>query len=400
MRPELLQLRIEPFPFRVQRKLGHCLANLHQRRGAAGMVFLKMASHEIVELSAGGRRFGPGFFGPLVGQPPGALGIVVRYRGGSVQRGEIRGSRTACQTAKANADPQQREGPAASRREQVAGVGRSMVHKYGNPPRHSPASPIGPNGIQTRRPETLNGPDVKSRKSYTYDACKATTGTDMFRVKICGITNVGDARVATDAGADAIGLNFYSASPRFCGIEQARAISQNMPQSVCKVGVFVNATPAEIRATFDTAGLDAVQLHGDESPELLRELRGLPVIRAFRVGRALAPVGGYLQACHRLACVPRMVLVDTLKPGQYGGTGATLDWRVLQGNRQVLQGVPLVLAGGLKPSNVVAAIAAVRPWAVDTASGVESSPGKKSPALVREFVEAAQAGFAQLSVRK
>ncbi len=222
----------------------------------------------------------------------------------------------------------------------------------------------------------------------------------MFRVKICGITNVGDARVATDAGADAIGLNFYSASPRFCGIEQARAISQNMPQSVCKVGVFVNATPAEIRATFDTAGLDAVQLHGDESPELLRELRGLPVIRAFRVGRALAPVGGYLQACHRLACVPRMVLVDTLKPGQYGGTGATLDWRVLQGNRQVLQGVPLVLAGGLKPSNVVAAIAAVRPWAVDTASGVESSPGKKSPALVREFVEAAQAGFAQLSVRK
>ena len=222
----------------------------------------------------------------------------------------------------------------------------------------------------------------------------------MFRVKICGITNIPDARVAVEAGADAIGLNFYRASPRFCQIEQARTISQAVPQAVRKIGVFVNASPAEILATFDAVGLDAVQLHGDEPPELLRDLRGLAVIRAFRVGRDLSPIGGYLQACHRLACVPRMVLVDTLKPGQYGGTGALLDWGVLQENRRVFQGMPLVLAGGLKPSNVVAAIAAVRPWAVDTASGVESGPGKKSASLMREFVEAAQAGFMQLRARK
>jgi phosphoribosylanthranilate isomerase len=222
----------------------------------------------------------------------------------------------------------------------------------------------------------------------------------MFRVKICGITNVDDARVAADAGADAIGLNFYRASPRFCRIAQAIAIGQAIPRSVSKVGVFVNAPPAEILATFDTVGLDAVQLHGDEPPELLRDLRGLPVIRAFRVGRELAPVGSYLQACRRLACVPRMVLIDTLKPGQYGGTGATLDWQSLQENRQVFQGAPLALAGGLKPSNVAEAIASVRPWAVDTASGVESSPGRKSAALVREFVEAAHAAFAQLRARK
>jgi phosphoribosylanthranilate isomerase len=222
----------------------------------------------------------------------------------------------------------------------------------------------------------------------------------MFRVKICGITNVGDARIAWDAGADAIGLNFYRASPRFCRIEMARAIVQGMPQAVRKVGVFVNAPAAEILAMFDTVGLDAVQLHGDEPPELLRDLRRVPVIRAFRVGRELTPIGCYLQVCHRLACVPRMVLVDTLKPGQYGGTGATLDWQVLRENRQILQGMPLVLAGGLKPGNVAAAIAAVSPWAVDTASGVESSPGMKSAALVREFIEAAHAGFAQRMAKK
>ena len=222
----------------------------------------------------------------------------------------------------------------------------------------------------------------------------------MFRVKICGITSVDDALVAADAGADAIGLNFYSASPRYCSLETATAIAAAVPAGVCKVGVFVDAGADEIRDAAELIGLDLVQVHGDEPPELLRAIRPLAAMRAFRVGSDLSAVGEYLRACHALRCLPRMVLVDAMHGQMVGGTGKTIDWQVLDNNRFELLGIPLVLAGGLNPANVAQAVAIARPWAVDVASGVELSPGKKSPQLVRDFVVVAKAALAQAATRK
>jgi phosphoribosylanthranilate isomerase len=222
----------------------------------------------------------------------------------------------------------------------------------------------------------------------------------MFRVKICGITNVDDAMLAVQAGADAIGLNFYPKSSRFCSAEAARKIGDAVPCGVCKVGLFINASPDEIRETVHRLELDLVQLHGDEPPEVLGQLRGIPVMRGLRPGTDFAPVAEYLQRCHRLTCMPRMILIDACVPGQYGGTGTTADWLALSAARWQLAGLPLVLAGGLKPDNVDHAIAAVRPWAVDVASGVEQSATKKSDALVREFVHRAKAALARAATTR
>jgi len=219
----------------------------------------------------------------------------------------------------------------------------------------------------------------------------------MFRTKICGITNVDDAQAVAAAGADAVGLNFFPGSPRFCTLAKARKIVQALPPQICRVGVFVNATEQEIRSRIQELGLNLVQLHGDEPVELLKSLRGVPIMRAFRPGDDFSPLSNYLTRCHVANCVPRMLLIDACQPGQYGGTGATLDWELLAKNRPRLTGLPLVLAGGLKPANVAQAILAVEPWAVDTASGVETSPGKKSQALITEFVEAAKAAFKGLN---
>ncbi len=169
-----------------------------------------------------------------------------------------------------------------------------------------------------------------------------------------------------------------------------------MSRHVRKIGVFVNATAEEIHAAADALQLDAVQLHGDEPPEFLRELRPLAVIKAFRVADDFSSVAEYLRKCHALSCVPRMVLVDAHSDTEYGGTGITGDWKLLTKHRREFAGVPLVLAGGLTPENVADAIQTVRPWGVDTASGVEVAPGKKSPETVRAFVNAAMEAFAQL----
>jgi phosphoribosylanthranilate isomerase len=211
----------------------------------------------------------------------------------------------------------------------------------------------------------------------------------MFRVKICGVTEIADALTAAGAGADAIGLNFYSKSRRHCSLDKARPIADALPRHIRKVGVFVNATAETIRAAAAGLQLDAVQLHGDEPPEFLRELRPLAVIKAFRLANDFSSVAQYLRQCHGLGCLPRMVLVDAHSDSEYGGTGTTGDWKLLKKHRREFAGVPLVLAGGLAPHNVVTAIEEVRPWAVDTASGVEDAPGKKSPEKVRAFVAAA-----------
>lgn len=219
----------------------------------------------------------------------------------------------------------------------------------------------------------------------------------MFTIKICGITRIDDALAATDAGADAIGLNFFPKSPRNVSIDVAASIAAALPRSVARIGVFVNATTDWICETAGRVGLDWVQLHGDEPAELIGQLPDdLRVIRAWRINESgYMPLADYLAACHESGRVPDALLLDAFSRSEYGGTGKTLDWETLsrQSIRFALESV--ILAGGLTPENVAEAIRAAGSVvaAVDTASGVESSPGVKDPARVRAFVAAAATAF-------
>lgn len=217
----------------------------------------------------------------------------------------------------------------------------------------------------------------------------------MFRIKICGITNEDDARVATRAGADALGFNFYAKSKRFIEPAAAREIVAALPSTVQKIGVFVNHSAAEIRSIATAVGLDGIQLHGDEPPEIVVQLpAALWLIRAFRCGAAgLAPLKEHLDKCRTAGRVPDAVLVDADAGAEFGGTGQRADWGRVAKERGVLDGVPLILAGGLTPANVAAAIAAVRPDGVDVASGVERGPGLKDERLVTAFIAAAKRAF-------
>jgi phosphoribosylanthranilate isomerase len=216
----------------------------------------------------------------------------------------------------------------------------------------------------------------------------------MFTIKICGVTTVDDARAVAAAGADAIGINFYADSPRFVPLEQAQHVAASIPRKVVRVGVFVNAPAEAICGAYDALGLHLIQLHGGEPPEFLRELGDRPVLRAFRVGaEGLRPLAEYLAQCRELGTPPAMVLVDAHRPGQYGGTGMTADWDLLTRERGLLDGIPLVLAGGLNADNVADAIQQVYPTAVDAASGVESAPGRKDVDAVSRFVAAARRAF-------
>jgi len=216
----------------------------------------------------------------------------------------------------------------------------------------------------------------------------------MFQIKICGITRTADALAACEAGADAIGLNFYDRSSRYVARDVARSIAREIGNRVLKVGVFVNATHDEIAVACDEVGLDAVQLHGDERPQLVRMLAPRPVIKAFRLGpEGLAPIGRWFDDCLHAGAAPRMVLLDAYQPGEYGGTGQTADWRIAGTFGRTPGMPPWALAGGLTPANVSLAISEARPGAVDTAGGVEISPGIKDPRKIFEFVAAARAGF-------
>ena len=218
----------------------------------------------------------------------------------------------------------------------------------------------------------------------------------MFRIKICGITNVEDGLLCAEAGADAIGLNFYAGSRRYVERNIAAKIVAAVPSGVAKVGVFVNESVDEVRRTFDELSLDWIQLHGDESPEYLAQLGRRPVIRALRcTDRGVTPLAEYLAECQTLGHPPDALLIDAYLPGEYGGIGRTLDWKVLKNWTCWVGGVPLVLAGGLTPENLAAVIDAVHPQAVDTASGVELIPGRKDPGRVAKFVKAARAAFAE-----
>lgn len=221
----------------------------------------------------------------------------------------------------------------------------------------------------------------------------------MFRVKICGVKTVEQALAAVDAGADAIGLNFYPASPRFIDEERASTIARAIPSGIMKVGVFVNSPSTDVGLCADRLGLDLIQLHGDEPPAYLAELDGRPVMKAFRgLQGGLQQVTEYLQLCLNDRCRPRMVLIDAASvAGQYGGTGKVADWEAAAGYRQ-LQGVPpLILAGGLTPENVAIAIRTVRPFGVDTASGVESNPGEKDPVRMKAFVRVSRETLGEMA---
>jgi phosphoribosylanthranilate isomerase len=219
----------------------------------------------------------------------------------------------------------------------------------------------------------------------------------MFRIKICGVTNVADAQLVADNKADAIGLNFFKQSRRFVEPHLAREIAAALPDEVVKVGVFVNHSAREIASIADEVGLDAIQLHGDEPPQLVAQLpHALKVVRAFRVGgEGLSPLRELLQTVRAQRRQVDAVLLDADAGADFGGTGKASDWALIGRDRDVFEDVSLILAGGLSPQNVAAAIASVRPDAVDVASGVESSPGKKDPAKVRDFIAAAREAFAQ-----
>lgn len=234
----------------------------------------------------------------------------------------------------------------------------------------------------------------------------------MFKIKICGLTNVDDALAAFDAGADGIGLNFYEKSKRYVDVATARKISDELYKAaagpgrsfVYPIGVFVNHSASEVRRIVQESRLVAAQLHGDEPPEFVAALPRIPTIRARRLDECgVSMLTADLTAC--LAAVDAMpaderascdLLLDAAAPGQYGGSGETVDWSMLVDHARWLRCKHLILAGGLTPDNVAEAIRIVRPHAVDVASGVESSPGVKDAAKMCDFVAAAHEAFAAL----
>jgi len=217
----------------------------------------------------------------------------------------------------------------------------------------------------------------------------------MFRIKICGVTSVEDALAVAEAGADATGLNFYRPSPRYVAPDHAREIADAIRGRLLRVGVVVDPTEEEALSLASQVGLDLVQLHGNEPAAVAARLsRRLPVMRAFRIGPGgLQPVLDYLDEFRRLGGVFRAVLFDAFQPGRFGGVGKTADWDALKGYPSQGWHPPFVLAGGLNPENVAVAIRTLSPMGVDTASGVEESPGRKDPVLVARFVQAARQAF-------
>ncbi len=189
----------------------------------------------------------------------------------------------------------------------------------------------------------------------------------MTAIKICGITRHQDALAAASCGANAIGLNFYAKSPRHVTPARAAELIRALPPFVMSVGLFVDAAADAVKQTCAVARVDLLQFHGDESPAYCREVSrhcGVPYLKALRV-RAGVDLLQYASAYHDA----KALLLDAYVEGTHGGTGATFDWALIPKNLPL----PVVLSGGLTPENVTAAIQAVRPWAVDVSSGVESS---------------------------
>ncbi len=195
-----------------------------------------------------------------------------------------------------------------------------------------------------------------------------------FVIKVCGITSEADAHAAAHAGANAIGLNFYPKSPRFLSLEAAHQIARSLPDTVLKVGVFVEPSAADLQRAIDHVPLDVVQLHGRHVPSI-----------AHRTWRALSAS----KADPAESLVAEAILLDADTP-HHGGSGRTFDWRLATRFWQ-----PVILAGGLDASNVIDAIELARPAGVDACSRLESAPGKKDLRKLRAFVEAALAAHSE-----
>lgn len=205
----------------------------------------------------------------------------------------------------------------------------------------------------------------------------------MTKVKICGITNLEDARLSVKFGADALGFNFYVKSPRFITPEKAAEIIAELPPEVLKVGVFVNETLDRVVEIAQVARLDALQIHGEESPEYARELKsksGLEIIKAFRVSPEFKPEDV-------LEYEVDAILLDAYNPKEHGGTGETFDWEVAKKVQEIFP--KMYLAGGLGPENISDAVSRVNPFAVDVCSGVERAKGMKDEAALRSFLSEA-----------
>ena len=197
-------------------------------------------------------------------------------------------------------------------------------------------------------------------------------------VKICGITNLEDAETAMLAGADAIGFIFYPQSPRYVTPDRAREISGKLAERICRVGVFVDHDLREVRRIVQFCDLDFIQLHGNESPDYCRAFSPSALIKAMSIQKEedLALLKDY---------PVRAILAEAHDPVRRGGTGKTCDWNLA---RRAGERHRLILSGGLNPQNILPAMEAVRPLAVDVGSGVEARPGKKDPEKIKELMAA------------
>lgn len=198
------------------------------------------------------------------------------------------------------------------------------------------------------------------------------------RIKICGICSVTDAKYASSAGADAIGMVFYAESPRNVSLETANDIVSSLPPFISTVGLFVNSSQQEVKQVLSSVQLDLLQFHGVEDEAFCKSF-DRPYIKAVRVkdDTDLASI------CQQYKSA-RGMLLDSYKKGTAGGTGEVFDWGLISKNLSL----PVILAGGLNPGNVAAAVSAVQPWAVDVSSGVEESPGKKDQQKIVQFIRA------------
>ena len=217
-----------------------------------------------------------------------------------------------------------------------------------------------------------------------YEKSLTNPNAARVRIKVCGITSLNDALACADASVDLIGFNFYARSPRYVAPSLAGEIAARLDPRMMRVGVFVNAPPQDVASIVEEARLDAVQLHGDETPACFHELRTLlpascQMMKALRVGDEF--VSESISAFGADA-----VLLDTYAAGAYGGTGHTFDWEIAARARRIEP--RLFVAGGLTPELVGAAVRQVRPAGVDACSGVESTPGVKSKNRIAAFVAA------------
>ena len=199
----------------------------------------------------------------------------------------------------------------------------------------------------------------------------------MTKVKICGIKDLDDAISAVDYGADALGFVFAK-SIRKISKEKARAIIRKLPPFVTTVGLFVNETAECIETAYRYCGLDAVQLHGNEPPNIINNLKDIKTIKAFRIQneKDITPITKYK---------PNAILLDGYSENKMGGTGTTFDWKIV---RKLKTSIPIIVAGGLTHLNVSQAIQIVKPYGVDVSSGVETKPGQKDKRLIKEFIDA------------